>query len=742
MSNISVQDTAVDLPVVVTSGASRTIATAWAGIIASIASATLLVIPAHWTHMVGTLLLIGFSAGASVTSWVDIGDGYAQAGLTLVLSLTITAIASALMIWSSAWHPDILAALAVVSLLSCVARLYRGHGAWAWNMPIVGRQLCLHVTILFFGLGAWAYGVSQINWQTIGSYGLLASANIWFFAGLAALLAGSIFELTRPDPRSWLLSIYLVSLIVAIYATVPILYGAPEYAWVYKHIGVAQALQQYGHIIDPTDIYQQWPVLFSGVASLSALSRVSPFSFAVWAPLAFELVDAFLILAIYRLLGADRRLAFVSVFLYAGLIAWIGQDYLSPQAFGFTLWLGIAAILVRWFLGPSNSAHGQLSIISRARKGLLRELPESRESAPAGQAVAGILIAVIFFAIVAAHQLTPYVALIGVGGLVILGLLRRGWLLLVVMGAIAVGYLIPRYGLVSSQFGGLFSGGDAISNASGVKAYNKGGESFSANVTHVLAALMWLAAAASIVRQWRTLGRVATVAVLAFSPFVVLFLQNYGGEAIFRVYMFSAPWCAFLIGRMMVQLRAPLWRALAMACGCSIALALGLQGQYGSVAIDAFPRSELTASLWLYSHAPRGSLLVLPVEDFPALEVADYNDYNLQFMPSDPLSGGGSQWLNEGNISEVEKWIYSFDNRNMYVIFSRTETAYANYFGDPENYGQLEKSVHGRSGWSVIYHNTDTTIYRVQVRLPAVTAAYCPVQRPFRNNSHRSALSN
>ena len=295
MSYTRIDDTVVDMPFVVSPGASRTKATAWAGLVASICSTVLLVVPASWAHVTGALLLVGFSAGAAVTSWVDIGDGFAQAGLTMVSSLAITTIASAIMIWSSAWHPDTLAALAVVSLLSCVGRLYQGYGTRAWDLPAAGRQLWLHAAIVVLGLASWGYGVSQINRQAIGPYGLLASANIWFFAGLAILLAGGIFELTRPNQRSWLLSLYLACLIGAMYATVPILFGTPEYAWVYKHIGVIQALQHYGHITDSSDIYQQWPVLFSGVASVSSLSRVSVVSFAAWAPLAFELADALLV---------------------------------------------------------------------------------------------------------------------------------------------------------------------------------------------------------------------------------------------------------------------------------------------------------------------------------------------------------------------------------------------------------------------------------------------------------------
>jgi hypothetical protein len=564
---------------------------------------------------------------------------------------------------------------------------------------------------LLLGLGAWAYGVSQVRRQAIGPYGLLASAGVWFFLGLAVLLAGGLLELSRPEPRAWLLSTYLAGLIVAIHATVPILSGVPEYAWVYKHIGIAQALGRYGRVTDPSSIYQQWPALFAAVASVSGLSRVGPLSFAAWGPLAFELADALLLLGVFRMLVADRRVAYLALFLYEGLIAWVGQDYLSPQAFGYLLWLAIAAIIVRWLL-VTAPARQRRAVLARVRARFLAGQRVPHESTPAQRVLAGTLIAVIYFAIVAAHQLTPYLALTGVGALVLLGMVRRGWLLLLVLAAVAGGYLVPRYGLISQQFGGLFSGGNVLANASGVKGIlHRPAEAMTAEIVHVLAICMWLLALAGIARQWRALGRVAAAAALAFSPLVIILVQSYRGEAIYRVYLFSAPWCALLIAAALMQLRAAPWRRLATACACPVALAAGLQGLYGPVAVDSFTPAELAASLWLYGHAAPGSLLVLAADDFPALEAADYNSYDLQVIPSDPLYG--ESWLDEANADEVRAWIDSLRNRSAYVVFSRSMAAYASFFGAPQGYAQLAGGVQNRLGWSVVYRNADTTIYRI-----------------------------
>lgn len=697
---------------------SHTVLTAYAGIFASIVAIPLILIaPGHWPALAGALLLACVPPGAAVMCWVDSGIGAVQAGLTLVLSLTVTAITSAAMVWLSAWQPKVLFAFAAVSLLSCVVRLGRGDTSGVtWTLQItqmIRQDLWVQLIPLFFGLGVWAYGLSQIRAKAIGFYGLLASANVWFFLGLAVLLAGGLLELTRPQPRACLLGTYLVTLIVSIHGTVPILFNVPEYSWVYKHIGVAQALGQYGHVTDPLNIYQQWPALFAAVAAVSGLARMGPLTFAAWAPVAFELANALLLLGIFRMLAGKRRVVYLALFLYEGLISWVQQDYLSPQAFGYLLWLGIMAILMRWLL-VSRPSHGRQGILSRARAPFLAELPAPPKETQAQRVLAWALIIVIYFAIVAAHQLTPYLALTGIGALVLFGLLWRGWLMLLVLAAIAVGYLVPRYGLISDQFGGLFSGGNALANASGVTGISRqGAELFTATIVRALDVGMWLFALAAIALQWRTLGRVVIPALLAFSPFLSLFVQRYGGEVIYRVYMFSAPWCALLIAGALIKLRVAAWRWLSVICACFVIVAAGLQGLYGPVAVYDFTPAELTASLWLYHHAPQGSLLVLGADNFPILEVANYNHYDLQVIPVEPQEG--PFWPNEASIPEMEQWLTSFRHRTAYIVFSRSMVTYLSYFDSPRGYLQMANAIRYRHGWSVIYRNADTTIYRVEI---------------------------
>jgi hypothetical protein len=702
-------------PAVVVPDRTRTELTAIAGVAVSIVALVLvLLVPGHGPALAGALLMACVPAGAAVMCWIDSGDGVVQAGLTLVLSLAVTAITGAAMIWLHFWHPYALLAFPAACSLSGAMRLRDA----SWEV-LRGRQTTrqvpwLQLTLLCLGLASWAYGVSRMRHQTIGSYGLLESANAWFIIGFVVLLAGGLYEMSRPEPRAWLLGAYLAGLIVAIYATVPILYGVPEYAWVYKHIGVAQALGKYGQVTDPANIYEQWPALFAAIASVSGVSHLSPISFAAWAPLSFELADAVLLLGIFRLLRADDRAAWLALFMYEGLIAWVGQDYLSPQAFGYLLWLGIVAILIRWML-VAVPAHMRRGLIARMRRPFLTELPPPWASSPTHRALAMTLVFVIYFAIVAAHQLTPYLALAGVGAWAVLGLLRRGWLIVLMMIAISGAYLVSRYSMIVQQYGALFSGGNVLQNSGGLKG------AFHDRATTVeiiraftaIAYCIWPAAIVAIVLQRRTLGRVVTPALLAFSSFMIVAVQDYGGEAIYRVFLFSAPWCALLVAGMLVRLSPALWR-LVTPIVSAVILAAGLQGSYEATSVDAFTPPELAASLWLYSHAPRGSLFVLAIDNFPSLESADFKDYNLKVIPAYTQEGKSS----EANQAQVRRWLDSLGYRRAYIISSRSMAAHADYFGTPLHYSQLIDAVLDRPGWSILYRNADTTIYRVRLPIP------------------------
>jgi hypothetical protein len=572
----------------------------------------------------------------------------------------------------------------------------------------IALPIALRGAPLVAGLLAWAIGVSHVRLADADLYGLLGIADAWFFVGLGLIVGGFVVELVRAQPRVWVLGLYLVGLVVAIHATVPLASGTPEYAWVYKHIGVAEALRANGHVIDPADIYQQWPGLFAGVAGISALSGIGPLTFAAWAPLAFQLANCLLLVGVFRSLTRDVRVGFLAVLLYECLVSWVGQDYLSPQAFAYLLWLGLLLVALRWLRSgtPAAAARGR---IARVRTWLHRDLPAGAAVPARRTAVVAIALG-LFATIVVSHQLTPYAALIGVAALTALDLLRPRWLVLA-LAAIAAGFLASRYHLISSQYGGLLSGSDVVGNASGTASgWNSSAQAFTATVVRVLAACMWLLTLAVVVRRLRTPGRVVIPAVLAFAPFAILLGQSYGGEAIYRVFLFSAPWCALLIAGALLGLRRPLVRRVTVAVVVVAALAAGLQGLYGPVAVNAFTSADISASTWLYGHAPHGSTIVLAAEDFPALQTADYAAYQVLPLPSDPHMG--EAWLSPSDEPMLERWVAGLGPDPAYLVLSRTMTAYASYYGFPDGLASLRANLAASPRWTPVYRNADVVIYR------------------------------
>lgn len=108
--------------------ATRTARTAQVGALASgLAAALVLLSTSPATALVGALLLACVPSGAAVMCWVDSGEDAAQAGLTLVLSLSVFATASSIMIWAAGWHPRALVALAGAGAASCAIRLIMGR---------------------------------------------------------------------------------------------------------------------------------------------------------------------------------------------------------------------------------------------------------------------------------------------------------------------------------------------------------------------------------------------------------------------------------------------------------------------------------------------------------------------------------------------------------------------------------------------------------------------------------------
>lgn len=106
----------------------RASVTAWVGVLVGLL-APIAVLESRWPalRLAATLIFVLAGFGPAIMCWIDTGEPWAQAALTIALSTAAFALAASGMIWLTAWHPTWLLALAVPSVLSCLIRLYRLH---------------------------------------------------------------------------------------------------------------------------------------------------------------------------------------------------------------------------------------------------------------------------------------------------------------------------------------------------------------------------------------------------------------------------------------------------------------------------------------------------------------------------------------------------------------------------------------------------------------------------------------
>ena len=581
---------------------------------------------------------------------------------------------------------------------------HAGAGVWAQLLPLPA------------GIAAWAYGVSRVRLSAVGPYGLLSAVDVWFFLGVALVVGGFGAALAVRETRTWLLSLYLVGLVLVLHTTVPLLTGVPEYGWVYKHVGIIETFLTYGRVVDPNNIYQAWPGLFAAAASLASVSGVNALRFATWGPVFFDLLDCLMLLAIFRVLTRSTRISFLAVALFEGAVAWVAQDYLSPQAFAYALWLGFLLIVVRWLLVlPAVALPRILTPVQRLREYLLRGA--SFQSAPnaAVRRVCAVAALVIYAVVVFSHQLTPYVGLAALAVLGVLGLIRPRWLT-VVAGLLTLAYLIPNYDVVKQY--GLFSGFDIVQNASGpVHGAASHAQAFTALVDRVLYLGMAFGALIAVLRSWRTPGRVLLPSVLAFTPVFLLAGQAYGGEGVIRVFLFAVPWFALLIAKELVTLRSRALRSLLIFATPAVVVLLGMQGLFGPISYLIFTPAELESSQWLYSHLPRGSLVLTPSPNFPLLESANPRNIASNQIPDDAQAL--PVLVDSRKISSVTAWVRANARANTYLVLSRSLFAYSQFFESPP-LGALAAALPHSHSWRRFYTNGDVVVYRyIGPRTPA-----------------------
>ena len=582
-----------------------------------------------------------------------------------------------------------------------------------------GRSLALALGAIVCAIGLWLFGLARSSTAGVDDYGLLFVLHPAFVAGLALGLGGFVWELARAKPRGWIIACHIVVVVLILHATVPLLVYEPEYAWTYTHLGVIDYIRVHGSVQNSTDIYQQWPTFFATVAQMVSVSGLNDLRVAAWAPVFFDMANCLPLFAIARTLSTNPRVPYLTVMLFS-CINWIGQDYLSPQAFAYLLCFGILLILLRWLRRVPGRAEHRFKLVRRAWTWTQSGLAGVPYVANRARRSAQIALYGVYIVITASHQISPYFIAAAATGLVALGLVK-GWHIIPMFGAIAATYLLPRYHVVESY--GLFDGFSFFSNSkgNGPATIVTPGELFSHQVVQALALTTWAATALILFAQRRQLGPLAVPAVLAFSPMVILLGQSYGGEAIYRVYLFSSPWCAYIIASTILRgrLRMLAARLVAGVAG-AIALVLvalaSMQGEHGQLVFDQFSREEVEAAEYVYDHVPDNCILAYATQNFPNRPNASYARINIGYGQTPKVLPGEvtiGPRMDESDLAAIDSYFLRFGSLKSYLVVSPSMERYTTYFGylPVGTMARLDQQLAESPNWQLWYSHGSVHVY-------------------------------
>ncbi|MEV0963360.1 hypothetical protein AB0J25_12345 [Streptomyces sp. NPDC049910] len=486
---------------------------------------------------------------------------------------------------------------------------------------------------LLLGLALWGYALPRIGFRTMGEYGLLDRLPASFFAALLVLTGGFLLALRRAGTAPWWPAAYCVGMLFALKAPPALLYDSVRYPWASKHDAVIDTLLANGELRPHAPLsgnmaaYEQWPGFFGlNAALVRSFGVESAAAYLNWAPVVLGLLLMPVLVLLYRTFTEDWRLVWTGVWIYQ-LANWVGQDYLAPQGFAYLLHLTVLAVVLRHFVLPGSAG--------RLRDRTFLDPAAAAVPPPTGRrqrAVCVLVLVPLIAAINASHQLTPVMLCVSLSALLLTRRYRNYGLLAVACAVMLAWDLTMGRPLFMETLGTLRESlGELTRNSRAGYAGRLTGPGPElaglANVLMVFA--IALPAAVAVLTRRRLVRSALPLLLVSAAPLPLFAVNDYGGEMLFRVYLFGLPGAAFFAAAALVpaagaraaspRARAVRRRVAAVALPVSlVALAAGfLPSYYGKERMHYTPPAETALVTRSIDRAPEGSLVLAATGSFP-----------------------------------------------------------------------------------------------------------------------------
>lgn len=576
-------------------------------------------------------------------------------------------------------------------------------------VPSLRRRTTGTVVALVVATALWAWSLPQTDVAAMTDFGLLSVLPLTYWAGLAVLSASFVLHVSRGGSRRVAIA-HVLLLVLMLHATPTLIYTALRYAWAWKHVGVVDYIlrNHNPYIGNGFSAYAGWPGFFTLNATLTGGSGLhSALAYASWGPMVFNLLDLVPIVVILRTFTSDRRHIWTAIWLYE-LANWVGQDYFSPQAAAYFLYLCVIACCLRWLEDPRRGRH---PLDGRARN--VTSMP--RSDVPR-RTLAYAVIALLIVALVTSHQLTPYVLVAALIGLALTRVRRTAWLAAatfvfsVVWAATAARTFFRENPALAFGSIGLF-GSNLVTTLTNLAPHPSHAQILLSRADRLLFLLVWSLAAWGLWRQRERWRENLPLLVLAVTPLPMMAANSYGGEMLLRVYLFGlVPVCFFAAAAFFPRHdagRSPR-TAPALLVVTALFVAGFVAGNYGKERANHFTGAEVAASQWLFSQ-PAGTVYGVTA-NFP-WAFKNYEDYRYHWFEYDGVTGKKTLLADPAGVIAREAQQQS--GGRAYVVLGRSQDADVEMTGvmPPGTLDRIRRSLASSPQFTETFRNSDVVIF-------------------------------
>lgn len=634
----------------------------------------------------------------------------ARLTLTMLTSLTVLTLGGGTMLAVGRWAPALaFAAVAAVAaplqllgvrlaLRDVPGRLRPGSDGEAPSVDTTGAALAV---------GRWPGGWAPVAVAVAGAalclgdalahrsldpgfFGFLAHVGPAWYAGLALIL---IAVVVWPPGREYQIAIPVLLLLLVVTLTPALVYGGPRSQSAGKHIDLVAQIRTLHRIDTSVDIYQAWPGFFAATAWLSDVTGIrDPLHLATFWP---PLLGLFRLAALRYLFGQVVRsahLAWIAVAL-AILADPLGADYFSPQSVGFVLALAIFALAL-----SRDRDVPRLSLIL----------------------VAGSVLAV-------SHQLTPYAV---AGVLIVLVLFRqvRPWWtpLLVLVPALAwlTAHRATLKGFVSWADIG------AWGNFRPPRTTASAGLARLPIVRETVLALVLgivVVAALALVALLRRPHdrRLWAFACCPAAGLVLVVINPYGQEGVFRAALFGLPWLALLAVHAFPTMRR-VDPGLVLAAVVAVLAWTFLVASFGLDASNVVRPADVAAYRRVQRESTERSVpsevLSLGEGDLPSSLPPEARSYqavrrDALKLPADFARMPPQQQLQQVTVRYVDYADRTSAGADLYALWSPASRYYDWAYGvqSPAQFVALRDAFRSSPYWAVVLHRDGTYLFRFEL---------------------------